>query len=84
MLLTRVFPFDVWQVGRAGVADGQTLLGHTLVTVHVHEVGRHRDLRGHGRRYEERITPHPPRTDANQHPRMSTMEGRGGEMGEAF
>ena len=44
-LLTRVFPFDVGQVGRAGVADGQTLLGHTLIPIHVHQVGRHRDLR---------------------------------------
>lgn len=45
MLLTRVFPFDVGQVGGAGVADGQTLLGHTLITIHVHKVSRHRDLR---------------------------------------
>lgn len=43
-MLTRVFPFDVWQVGRAGVADGQTLLGHTLIAIHVNEVSRHRDL----------------------------------------
>lgn len=43
-MLTRVFPFDVGQVGRAGVADGQTLLGHTLIPIHVHEVSRHRDL----------------------------------------
>lgn len=46
VLLTRVFPFDVGQVGRAGVADGQTLLGHTLITIHVHEVSIHGDLRG--------------------------------------
>lgn len=44
MLLTRVFPFDVGQVGRAGVADGQTLLGHALIPIHVHEISRHRDL----------------------------------------
>lgn len=44
-LLTGVFPFDVGQVGRAGVADGKTLLGHTLIPVHVHEVCRHRDLK---------------------------------------
>lgn len=44
-LRTGVFPFDVGQVGRAGVADGQTLLGHGLSPVHVQEVGRHRDLR---------------------------------------
>lgn len=49
MVLTRVFPFDVGQVGRAGVADGQTLLGHTLITIHVHEVGIHGDLRGHSK-----------------------------------
>lgn len=47
--LTRVFPFDVGQVGRARVADGHALLGHTLITVHVHEVGRHGDLRTHSR-----------------------------------
>lgn len=49
MFLTRVFPFDVGQVGRAGVADRQALLGHTLITIHVHEVSRHRDLRGHSK-----------------------------------
>lgn len=44
-LLTGVFPFDVGQVGRAGVANGETLLGHTLIPVHVHEVCRHGDLK---------------------------------------
>lgn len=44
-LLTGVFPFDVGQVGRTGVADGKTLLGHTLISVHVHEVCRHGDLK---------------------------------------
>lgn len=48
LLLTGVFPFDVGQVGRARVADGQTLLGHPLVAVHVHEVSVHRDLRARG------------------------------------
>lgn len=48
LLLTGVFPFDVWQVGRAGVADGETLLGHSLISIHVHEVSRHWDLRGEG------------------------------------
>lgn len=43
--LTWIFPFDVGQVGRAGVADGQSLLGHTLICIHVHEGGGHRDLR---------------------------------------
>lgn len=44
-LLTGVFPFDVGQVGRAGVADGKALLGHTLIPIHVHEVRRHGDLK---------------------------------------
>lgn len=38
--LTGVFPFDVGQVGRAGVADGQALLGHALVSIHVHQISR--------------------------------------------
>lgn len=49
LLLTGVFPFDVGQVGRAGVADGQTLLGHALVSVHVHQISRNRDLEASGR-----------------------------------
>lgn len=49
VLLTGVFPFDVGQVGRAGVADRQTLLGHTLITIHVHEISRHRNLRKHSK-----------------------------------
>lgn len=48
LLLTGVFPFDVGQVGRAGVADGQTLLGHALVSVHVHQISRNRDLEASG------------------------------------
>lgn len=57
VLLTRVFPFDVGQVGRAGVADGQSLLGHTLIPIHVHEVSRHRNLRTHrGQRHWATIT----------------------------
>lgn len=47
-LLTGVFPFDVGQVGRAGVADGQTLLGHSLVSVHVHEISWNGDLEASG------------------------------------
>lgn len=47
-LLTGVFPFDVGQVGRAGVADGQTLLGHSLVSVHVHEISWSGDLEAPG------------------------------------
>jgi len=50
--LTGVFPFDVGQVGRARVAAGQILLGQ--ITVHVHEVGIHGDLRGHGRGVKQR------------------------------
>lgn len=49
-LLTGVFPFDVGQVGRAGVADGQSLLGHSLVSVHVHEISRNGDLEASGHR----------------------------------
>lgn len=48
LLLTGVFPFDVGQVGRAGVADGQTLLGNALVSVHVHQISRNRDLEASG------------------------------------
>lgn len=52
--LTGVFPFDVGQVGGAGVADGQTLLGHRRVTVHVHEVRRNGDLRRHNNNDKKR------------------------------
>lgn len=74
-MLTRVFPFDVGQVGRAGVADGQTLLGHSLITIHVHEVGRNRDLRrhAHSKDIKQRSLTPPSCIDANQHHRMSMM-----------
>lgn len=55
LLLTRVFPFDVGQIGRAGVTDGQTLLGHALVSIHVHEVSRHRDLETHSTGIMDRV-----------------------------
>lgn len=42
--LTRVFPFDVGQVGRAGVADWHALMRHALVPIHVHEISRNGDL----------------------------------------
>lgn len=58
-MLTRVFPFDVGQVGRAGVADGQTLLGHALITIHVHEVSRHGDLRTHSKDIRQGSQPPP-------------------------
>lgn len=75
VLLTRVFPFDVGQVGRAGVADGQTLLGHTLITIHVHEVSRHGDLRGHSKDIRQgSLPPSTLCTNANQHHRTSMTE----------